>query len=282
MNTAFVNGEFLQATEAKISIFDRGFLFGDSLYEVLPVYNGQTRFVDRHLARLNENLEKIKISLPNYDWPTLIERLVAENGGGDLQVYIQVTRGNQGARKHDIPTSLEPSVIGFTIHNAYPTYQEKEKGLSAELLDDIRWLRCDIKTTSLLGNILLNNQAVSSGYQTSILVRDGLITEGSTSNVFIVTKDGKIKTPPLDHLCLPGITRQIAIELMQELSWSIYEETFSIKDLLEAEEVWIASTTKEIYPVTMVGHNTIGTGKAGNYWRTIEPLYKKLVSSPHD
>lgn len=279
MTKAFLNGEFLDLADAKISVFDRGLLFGDGVYEVLPVYNGEPFFLDKHLLRLHSNLEKIKIPAPDIDWHAMIDRLIAENNAGDLQVYIQITRGNQGARKHDIPAQLVPTIIAFTLHTAYPTLQEKEKGLRAKLIEDTRWLRCDIKSTSLLGNILLNDDAVSAGYQTSILVRDGLVTEGSTSNVFVINQAGKIKTPPLDNLCLPGITRQLVKELLEENNIPLYEEPILEKELFAAQEVWITSTTKEVYPITQINNSLIGTGKAGPHWRTIETAYQRLIKS---
>ncbi|TAL65150.1 MAG: D-amino acid aminotransferase [Legionella sp.] len=276
MKTAFINGDYFPLSEAKISIFDRGLLFGDGIYEVLPVYNGQVFFLDRHLKRLESNLDKIKIPMPNCDWQNMITQLITQNGSGDLQVYIQITRGDQGQRKHDIPSSLKPTLFAFTIHNKYPTLEEKLRGLKAKLLEDIRWLRCDIKSTSLLGNILLNDEAVSTGFQTSILMRDNQVTEGSTTNVFIVTQDGTIKTPPLNHLCLPGITREIAVELIQQLGWPLLEESFSCEELFAAKEVWAASTTKEIFPITQIDDKQIADGQAGAYWLKINELYNNL------
>lgn len=278
MNTAYVNGEFCSLSDARISIFDRGFLFGDAVYEVLPVYNGQPYFLDRHLARLNLNLEQVKIKPPECDWNALIQRLITENNGGNLQVYLHITRGNQGVRKHDIPSSLKPSVIAFTIHNSYPTQAEKEKGLSALIVEDYRWMRCNIKATSLLANILLNDEAVSSGYDTAILTRDGVITEGSSSNVFMVDKNDIIKTPPLTNYCLPGITRQLAIELINESKLQFSEEAFTTAELFAAKEIWITSTTKEIFPVTRLDDIKINKGVPGEYWNTINQSYLQLVS----
>ncbi|BCA95696.1 cytochrome c551 [Legionella antarctica] len=274
----FINGEFLDASDAKISVFDRGFLFGDAVYEVVPVYNRQPFFVDRHLERLNSNLKKIKIQMPQYDWHSVTHHLIAENNGGNFQIYIQVTRGSQGIRKHDIPLSITPSVIAFTMNNPFPSDEDKEKGLSAKLIEDIRWSRCDIKTTSLIGNILLNDEAVSAGYQTSILVREGVINEGSTSNVFIVSQESTVKTAPLNHFCLPGITRQIAIELINQLNWIFCEEEIKVSELFNAKEVWITSTTKEIMPVTQINDVLINEGKAGKYWTIINESYQQLLS----
>ena len=277
MNQVFVNGEYCALADAKISVFDRGFLFGDAVYEVLPVYNGQPAFVEQHLRRLYSNLEKTKIALPQWDLHQTINELTIKNGSGDLQVYIHISRGNQGQRKHDIPPALSSSVIAFTIHNKYPTLAEKEKGLSATILEDMRWERCDIKTTSLLANILLNDEAHTEGYQISILTRNNVITEGSAANIFIVCSDGTIKTFPLNHFCLPGITREIAIQLIKELKWTFAETEFTADELLNAQEVWITSTTKEIFPVTKVNHKIINDGVMGDYCRIINQRYKELV-----
>ncbi|CZG05976.1 TPA: D-amino acid aminotransferase [Legionella pneumophila subsp. pneumophila] len=278
MNIAFVNGKYCSQSEAKVSIFDRGFLFGDSVYEVLPVYHGQPYFVDQHLDRLFSNMKKIKMTIPNYDWHGLIHRLISENNGGNLQVYIQVTRGNQGVRKHDIPTSITPSVIAFTMHNSFPTLEDKEQGMSAKLVEDFRWMRCDIKTTSLIANILLNDEAVSSGFHTAILARNGLITEGSSTNVFIVTQDGVIKTPPMNNFCLPGITRQVVIEIIKKLDLKFREIEISMSELFSAQEVWITSTTKEVFPITKINDSLINGGKVGEYWRIINDSYQQLVN----
>lgn len=278
MNTAYVNGEYCKLSDAKISIFDRGFLFGDAVYEVLPVYHGQPFFVDRHIQRLNSNLKNIKIKPPELDWNLLIQELITKNKADNLQIYIHVTRGNQGVRKHDITANINPTVIAFTIHNSFPTQAEKEQGLTAKLVKDNRWMRCDIKTTSLLANILLNDEAVSSGFQTSILVRDGIVTEGSTSNVFVVTKDKLIKTPNLNNFCLPGVTRQVAIELIKTLNWNFVETQIPVAELLEASEVWISSTTKEIFPITKIDDSLVNEGQVGKLWRIINESYQLLIS----
>lgn len=278
MKTAFVNGEYCNVQDAKISIFDRGFLFGDAVYEVLPVYHGQPYFVEQHIARLESNLEKAKIVLSDYDWHQLINTLITENGGGNMQIYLHVTRGNEGMRKHDIPSKIKPSIIAFTIHNRFPTLEEKETGFTAITVEDIRWTRCDIKTTSLLANILLNDEAVSSGYQTSLLIRDNFVTEGSSSNVFILTKDNVIQSPPLNNFCLPGITRQIAVELINNLNWQFIEKEIQVSELFEAQEVWITSTTKEICPITRIDDQFINNGVVGEYWRTINQSYQQLIS----
>lgn len=277
MNEAYVDGVYCALADAKISVFDRGFLFGDAVYEVLPVYNGRPAFVQQHLDRLYSNLEKIKIPHPKCDFLKIINELIIRNGNGDLQVYIHVTRGNQNCRKHDFSANLSPSIVAFTIHNNYPTLAEKEQGITAQILNDIRWDRCDIKTTSLLANILLNNEAVNSGYHTSILARNNTVTEGSAANIFIVSSDGMIKTTPLNHYCLPGITREVTISIIKQLAWDFAEVDFSVTELLQSKEVWITSTTKEIFPVTQINNSIIGNGLMGDYCRTINLHYQELV-----
>ncbi|ASQ45885.1 D-amino acid aminotransferase [Legionella clemsonensis] len=272
----YLNGEYVKAGQAKISVFDRGFLFGDAVYEVIPVYNSRPFFAERHLERLEASLTHARIVKPELDWLSIFHHLIQQNGGGDLQIYVQITRGDQGVRKHDIPANLKPTVVMFTLHTPYTSDEIKRKGLHVHLTEDTRWLRCDIKTTSLLANILLNDNAVSRGASTAILSRDGLLTEGSASNVFLVNKD-IIYTPPLNHLCLPGITRQITIELIQSLLWTLREENIPAEALFEAQEVWITSTTKEIYPVTCIDNVLIGNGVAGPYWEQINAKYQQLI-----
>lgn len=282
MEQVFINGELFDSCDAKISVFDRGFLFGDSIYEVLPVYQSKVLFIDRHMARLKSNLQKVHIPLPDYNWNNIFQSLLESNSGGDTQIYLQISRGDQGARKHDFPKDLPPTVVIFLLHGSYANAEQKNKGLSAMILDDIRWDRCDIKTNSLLANILLNDQATSSGFDTSILIRNGMLTEGSAANFFIVNPRGEIKTSVLNHFCLPGITRDLALELMQQLKWNVSETDITVEELFEAQEIWLTSTTKEIFPITKLNDKIVGKGIAGSYWQQIDELYQKLKSSYYD
>lgn len=278
----YINGDYCKAKEAKISVFDRGFLFGDAVYEVLPVYNGRTFFASNHLQRLESSLAHARIKIPQINWSAIFNELIKQNGSGDLQIYVQVTRGNQGIRKHDIPSELKPTIIAFTLHNPYPSFEAKQRGLHAMLVEDIRWLRCNIKTTSLLANILTNDDAVSVGANTAILSREGFLTEGSASNVFLVDAQGTIRTPLLDNLCLPGITRHITIELIKSLSLSLREEKIPSEAIFNAQEVWITSTAKEIYPVTRINDSMIGQGCGGMYWKQLNEKYQQLIKNTHD
>lgn len=279
----FLNGEYCYVNDATISIFDRGILFGDSIYEVIPVYNSKPFFLDLHLERLESNLKKLKISTPPYDWSTTFDKLIQLNGGGDLQLYVQITRGgNPGVRKHDIPNNLKPTCFAFTLHNTYPTIEEKCQGLHAKLVEDIRWLRCDIKTTALLGNILLHDEALSVNADIALLTRHGFLTEGSATNVFIVDKQGVIKTPSLTNLCLPGITRHIIIELIRQLKLPFIEEPIPIQAIFNALEIWITSTTKEIYPITMIDGIPVGKNTGNSYWEQLNKDYQQLIKGFND
>jgi D-alanine transaminase len=278
----YLNGKYVDAAEANISVFDRGFLFADAVYEVIPVYKSRPFFVERHLRRLKTSLASVKIPCPDLPWHAIFQELITQNGGGDLQIYLQITRGNQGLRKHDIPDKLQPSVILFTIHTPYAFEEQKKQGLKAHVIEDTRWLRCDIKTTALLGNVLLNDAAISQGAHTAILSRGGFITEGSASNVFLVDAEGVISTPPLDNLCLAGITRQIVIEIIQTLSWPFQEAKIPTETLLNARELWITSTTKEIYPITYINDAKVADGRAGKYWQEIHNRYQQLIQNQYD
>ncbi|MFC7780624.1 D-amino acid aminotransferase [Legionella taurinensis] len=278
----YVNGQYCLAHEASISVFDRGFLFGDAVYEVIPVYGSRPFALEKHLLRLESSLAKARIPNPPCDWVALFQELIRQNGGGDLQLYLQITRGNQGVRKHDIPAGLAPSVIAFTLHTPYPVFAEQQKGLQAKLVEDIRWQRCDIKTTSLLGNILVNDDAVSHGYHTALLIRDGFVTEGSASNLFIVDREGQVKTPPLNHSCLPGITREICLDLLRKTDIVFSEEPLPVQTVLNAREVWITSTTKELYPVTRIDETVIGNGVGGPCWRQLHERYQQLTGKAYD
>ncbi|KTC65877.1 D-alanine-aminotransferase [Legionella adelaidensis] len=278
----YVNNEFVPASEAKVSVFDRGFTFADSVYEVLPVYKGVPYFVDEHIHRLENSLREVKIVKPKMDWNSLFEELIHRNGGGDLQIYLQISRGNENVRKHDIPSLLTPTIVAYTIHNSYPSRSEKEKGLKAKLVDDVRWARCNIKATALLANVLLNDEAMSDKAHTAILVRDNFITEGSASNVFIVDENSIIKTPPKNNLCLPGITRQITLDLISKLNLAYEEGPVSVAELQKANEVWITSTTKELFPVTQIDNIPVGKGTAGPLWSLLDDEYQQLIKPKND
>jgi D-alanine transaminase len=277
--TVFINDEFMPESSAKVSVFDRGFLFGDGIYEVIPVYQGKICFFDRHMQRLLASLNSAGINIPDCDLLSISSQLIAKNGSGDMQIYIQVTRGCQDTRKYDFPSSLSPTIVMFTLHAPYPTLAEKKVGIWANIVNDTRWQRCDIKATSMLANIMQNEEATSTGADTGLLVRNGYLTEGSSSNVFIVDEKNIVRTPPLEKLCLPGVTRQIVIEMIDSLKWPFEENKIDEKDLLNAKEVWITSTTKEIYPVTQINQQTLANISSWDYWHRINEHYQQLIKN---
>lgn len=280
MNTVYLNGEFLPAQEAKISPFDRGFLFGDGVYEVLPVYEGRTFCGDEHLARMARSLKGI--SMPDVydtiDWAGIVCRLIADNGGTQC-LYLQVTRGAPLTRTHVFPsTPCQPTVFAMSM-TLTPV---QTQGISAMTLEDIRWLRCDIKSVNLLGNVLLAQEAKDEQVNEAILHRNGIVIEAAASNVFIVNEHNHIITPPLQPLMLGGITRQHVIDLVREQGFVLKEETLTLDDLAKAKEVWLTSASKEITPVIMLNHKPVGLGKPGEIWHTMFTAYQASKRSKYD
>ena len=281
MSIAYVNGNYIHQEKASISIFDRGFLFADSIYEVLPVYNGQVWFLDKHLQRLHYSLSEthIQCELGDNDLKCIFKELINQNNIKNGQIYLQITRGNTYYRNHDIQAKMRASVIAFTMELPYLSLEQAQKGLHAITLDDIRWLRCDIKSTVLLANILLNDQAVSHGADTTLLLRNNYLTESAAANVFIVNDKNQILTPIKDNRCLPGITRDLIVNLAKKAHLSVLEKNISEQELYNAKEIMITSTTKEIQPVTKLNDKMIGDGKAGATWRILFELFQKLKTT---
>lgn len=278
---AFINGHFIPVEQAKISAFDRGFLFADSVYEVIPVYQSQVKFLEEHIRRLEKNLSLTGIKKPVYDWAEALKTLVALNHHGDMQIYLQVSRGVDYERSHDIPIGITPTVVAFTLHKPFPDALKKSKGISAFLVEDIRWQSCDIKSNALIANLLLNQKALIENADTAILIREGVITEGSSSNIFVIDKNNRIRTPRQDNHCLPGITRSICLQLLNQLNVPVFEEDIPEQDLFEAKEIWLTSTSKEIMPVSQLNGKPVGTGNPGQLWTDLNQLYQQLVRT-HD
>ena len=275
MKQVYLDGLFLPADEAKVSVFDRGFLLGEGVYEVIPVYNGHCFQLAGHLARLERSLAGVRMVNPLdlAAWRTMIKTLVANNGGGDQSVYLQVTRG-VAPRDHVFPVGVTPTV--FVMSNPLVSVPEayKTAGISAITLPDIRWQNCDIKAITLLPNSLLRQQAQDQGAQEAILIRDGHMTEGAASNVFIV-KEGQIFTSPKNEEVLPGITRELVIALAKQGGIRCVEGEVSEVQLRAADEIWVTSSTKEVLPVTQLDGVSVGTGKPGSVWQQMDTLYQQ-------
>lgn len=277
--TVFLNGEFQDANNASVSVFDRGFLFGDGIYEVIPVYNSSPFHLSAHLKRLNQSLGAIKLDNPldELSWVKIITEIIARNGGGDLSVYVQVSRGVAKPRDHAFPHKATPTVL-ITATALQPVSSAiQEHGVSAVLLEDYRWHRCDIKSTALLGNVLLRQQAVDAGAYEAILQRDGYVTEGAASNLFIV-QSGEVLTPPSSAWILDGVTRRVILKLLAKNQIPLRETAISTDLLKKADEIWLTSSTKGALPVTILDDKPVGTGIPGSVWKQIFDLYQAAIS----
>ena len=283
MTIAFLNGEFMPLSEAKISPMDRGFLFGDGIYEVIPTYHGKAVGMTGHLSRMRDGLAAISITNPYnaQQWQQNLNGLIDANAShfpnGNIGVYFHISRGTDTKRYHAYPQNITPTVFGFAfeIAPAQPLEAANVKPFKVALEEDKRWQRCHIKSTSLLGNVMHFQAGVDSGVQETILHNsDGIITEASSCNVFMV-KDNAIFTPPLDNQLLPGITRQIALEAFKRAGLAVEEKWFTKEDLFNADEVWLTSSSKEIAPVIEVDGKTIGSGEVG-------PMWEKAIKAYHN
>jgi len=276
-DVVYLNGTYLPLCEAKISVLDRGFLFGDSVYEVIPAYFGKLFLLEEHLARLNSSLEKT--SLPSLyndkEWQELLEPLLTEDQ--EQYIYLQLTRGVANKRDHAFPKTIQATV--FAMCSPINPVADRETGVKAITLDDTRWELCNIKATSLLANILLRQSAVEQNCTEAILIKDGIVTEGAASNVFAVI-DGVLVTPPKDHKILPGITRELIIKLAQLHQIPVAEQTISLSTLHTASEIWLTSSTREILPVVELDNKPVATGHLGPVWKTIDTLFQENKKSP--
>lgn len=270
----YLNGEYLPLSEAKVSVLDRGFIFGDGVYEVIPSYGSKALRFEHHMQRLQNSLDAVRIKNPlsNSQWKTIIDKLIENTDSQDQYIYLHITRG-VASRDHRFPEETKPTVfVMSSVLNAVDPELLKT-GVTAVTLDDIRWQYCNIKAIALLPNILLRQQAVDKGAIEAILIRDGNITEGAASNAFIVI-DGVIKTPPKDHKLLPGITRDLIVELAKAHDMPIEETAISEKEFLAADEIWLSSSTKEILPVTKINDQQVGDGKPGPIWQKMFQNYQ--------
>ena len=269
---AYINGKFKPLSDVHISPLDRGFIFGDGVYEVIPVYDGNAFRLDAHLRRLNNSLEAIRLPNPHSEqqWQSIIQGLIDKNSPGDRSLYLQITRG-VADRDHAFPKANGTTVFAMSK----PLPATKQSPVKAITLEDIRWQWCHIKATALLANLLLRQQAIDANCDEAILLRDGQLTEGAASNVFIVVNNS-ILTPKNDHNILAGITRDLVIELAQKNGFSIAEQDIDKSMLLSADEIWLTSSTKEIAPVIELDNKTISKGEAGPVCRQLQALFNEF------
>lgn len=272
MTIAYLNGEFLPLEKAHISVLDRGFIFGDGVYEVIPVFAGHLFRLTEHLQRLENSLAKIQLANPltRAQWQTTLETLVQHNDGGDQSIYLQVTRG-PAKREHNFPPQVTPTVFIMTHPFVDPP---ASKGIKAITRPDTRWQHCDIKTVSLVANVLLRQQAVDAGATEAILIREGYVTEGAATNVFIV-QNGVAITPPKNQFILPGITRDLILEIMHAAHLPCREDVITVSQLHNAQEIWICGSISGILPVIQLDEMPVGSGQPGPLWGHIWQLYQE-------
>ncbi|MCB1876079.1 MAG: D-amino acid aminotransferase [Chromatiales bacterium] len=274
----FLNGEHLPLSQAKISVLDRGFLFGDGVYEVIPVFAGHLFRPREHLQRLADSLTGIRIPNPYTidQWQKQLAKLPLPNEPGDQVIYVHVSRGTSAIRSHTFAPDMAPTVFAMAQKVAPHAPNDATDGVSAITRTDDRWLRCHLKTTTLLANALFRQEAAEAGAVETILIRDdGQVTEGAATNVFIV-EQGTILTPPKSNLILPGITRDLVLELAKTAGLPYAERHFTEKQLRNADEIWITGSLREIAPVTRLDGKTVGSGKPGPLWRRIDTDYHVL------
>ena len=271
----YLNGEFMPIEDAKISVLDRGFIFGDGVYEVIPAYSRHPFRLAEHLARLQASLDAIRLANPHDGarWSELVGRIIAGNPWEDQNVYLQITRG-VAKRDHAFPKGLKPTVFLMASELVTPSAQLMKSGAQAIVLPDFRWLRCDIKSTSLLGNCLLRTLAADQDCVEAILVREGELTEASASNVFVV-KNGTVLAPPKSHLILPGITYDVVLEILR--GNAIPHEVRPVKEgeLRSADEIWVTSSSREVLPITTLDGKPVGSGKPGPVCAKVYALYQQ-------
>jgi D-alanine transaminase len=276
MTTVYLNGVFLPIEQACVPVLDRGFLFGDGVYEVIPVYGGNLFRLEQHLQRLDHSLAGVRIGNPMSRtlWRDTLDELVERNGGGDQSIYFQVTRGAAPKRDHAFPANVLPTVFMMSTPLAPLPADLAQNGIAAVTLADIRWQKCDIKAITLLPNVLLRQEALDKGAAEAILLRDGLAVEGAASNLFTV-KDGAIITPPKGPQLLPGITRDLILELAAAHQVPHREAVITEAELRAADEIWLTSSTREILPVTRLDGQAVSGGKPGPVWARLIGLYQE-------
>ena len=279
--TIFLNGEYMPIEEAKIPVLDRGFIFGDGVYEVIPVYSKRAFRLEEHLHRLQHSLDGIRLDNPYSmdEWTAIINKLVAAHQDEDQYLYLHITRG-AAKRDHAFPNPpVSPTVFMMSRPLLSPLTALLESGVCAVTATDNRWLRCDIKSIALLPNVLLRQTAVDAGCAETILIRQGIdgegdfMTEGAASNIFVV-KDGTLIAPPKDNLMLPGITYDVILELAAANDIPSLVRKIDVAEVFSADELLMTSSTKEVMSITKLDGKPVGTGKPGAMFAKLHPLYQ--------
>ena len=273
----YLNGQFMPIEEAKISVLDRGFIFGDGVYEVIPVYSRKAFRLEEHLRRLQHSLDGIKLANPHCDaiWASLIDELISHNQAEDQYLYLHITRG-VAKRDHAFPNPPVPPTV-FMMSNPLltPPAELQHSGVACVTAPDNRWLRCDIKAIALLPNVLLRQRAVDAGCAETILIRDNaFLTEGAASNIFVV-KDNKLLAPPKDNLMLPGITYDVLLEIAAANGIPHEVRKIGVNEVFAADELLLTSSTKEVLAITHLDGKAIGSGEPGAMFSQLYRLYQE-------
>lgn len=277
--TVYLNGAFLPLAEAKISVLDRGFIYGDGVYEVVPVYGRRPFRMQQHLRRLQYSLDGIRLANPHTaaEGEALISQLIGRQPFADQAVYLQITRG-VAKRDHAFPKGASPTVFMMSNPLVVPTREQVERGVAVVTAQDNRWLRCDLKTTSLLGNVLMRQLAVDHDAVETVMFRDGHLTEASASNVLIV-RDGVVIAPPKDNLILPGITYDATLEIARDAGVQLDVRPVPHAEAMHADEMWLSSSTKEVLAVTTIDGRPYGSGTPGPVFRRVWQAFQKAKAA---
>lgn len=275
MSEVYLNGDFVAPERATVSVMDRGFLFGDGVYEVIPSYGGYFLGLAPHLDRLDDSLSAIRLDNPlsRGQWQRILQRLIGAPPAADQYVYLQVTRGAPPERDHLCLEGVAPTVLAMARPIKPRAPEVATQGIACITRQDPRWNRCEIKSISLLAAVLMRREAHDEGALETIMIRDGLVTEGSSTNVFVISGD-TIATPAKGHQILSGITRELALSLAQGAGMHFIEGRVPEESLRGADEVWLSSSTREVLPVTRLDGRPVGQGTPGPLWRRMDALYQ--------
>jgi D-alanine transaminase len=274
--TVYLNGQYLPLNEAKVSVLDRGFLFGDGVYEVIPSYSGHLFHFQEHLERLENSLAAIRLANPQTreQWLEILTRLLDANF--DQYIYLQITRGVAPKRDHAFPDNTPPTV--FAMCSKIVPFAGLNKGVKAISTDDSRWKFCNVKAITLLGNILHRQEAIDQGCAEALLVKDGYVIEGAASNVFAVI-DGVLCTPPKSNEILPGITRDVILDIARKNNIPCREDKIPFATLQTASEIWVTSSTREIIPIVELDFKQVSDGNPGPVWQAMNQLFQAYKQS---
>lgn len=277
MSIAFLNGDYLPLDQARISPMDRGFLFGDAVYEVIPSFDGRLVGFGLHMQRMQRGLNDLQIEgTPGEEaWRAICEELLRKNGAGSLGLYLHISRGADNSRRHVYPGEIKPTLFAFSYDiNAPGTEPENTQTMRVQSQNDLRWRRCHMKTTALLGNVMHMQESAAQGNDEVLLYNEEKqITEGASCNVFVI-KDGVVATPPLEQQILPGITRHLVLDILRQHSAITTEvRPVSLSEAREADEIWFTSSTRDLIPVVELDGAAVGSGHPGPVWQKAQQLF---------